>query len=95
MATARVAPEPPLTQAQENVSSPIDAYHWLLCTATVEIPVPKFTVGDLLKLRKEGVVKTATPVAHDVPVRVNGLLLGRGRFEVVNDRLALRITELV
>ena len=94
MATARVAPLPPQVQAQENVRRPIDAYHWLLCTAKVEISVPKFTVGDLLKLRREGVVKTATPVADDVPVRVNGLLLGRGRFEVLNDRLALRITEL-
>ncbi len=94
MATARVAPVPPQAQAHESASSPIDAYHWLPCTATVEIPAPKFTVGDLLNLRKESVVRTATPIANDVPVRVNGLLLGRGRFEVVNDRLGLRITEV-
>jgi flagellar motor switch/type III secretory pathway protein FliN len=40
------------------------------------------------------VVRTATPVANDIPVRINQTLLGWGRFEVVNDRRAVRITEL-
>jgi len=51
-------------------------------------------VGDLLSLRKGSVVLTATAVANDIPLRVNKILLGWGRFEVVNDRLAVRITEL-
>jgi len=56
--------------------------------------VPKFTVGDLLNLRNGGVVQTATRVADDIPLRVNKILLGWGRFEVADDRLAVRITEL-
>ena len=56
--------------------------------------MPKFTVGDLLNLRKGSVVQTALRVANDVPIRVNKTLLGWGRFEVVDDRLAIRITEL-
>jgi len=56
--------------------------------------VPKFTVGDLLKLREGSVVQTTTRVADDVPLRINTTLLGWGRFEVVEDRLAVRITEL-
>jgi flagellar motor switch protein FliN/FliY len=95
MATAQVAPArtdaPP---AQENANNPIEAYHWLRCKTTAELAVPKFTVGDLLSLRKGSVVLTTTPVANDVPLRVNKILLGWGRFEVVNDRLAVRITEL-
>jgi len=51
-------------------------------------------VGDLLSLRKGSVVLTATPVANDIPLRVNKILLGWGRFEVVNDRLAVRVMEL-
>jgi len=102
MATARMAPAPPETPTQEpaqaqapaSAHSPIEAYHWLCCQATAEIPVPKFTVGDLLNLCKGTVVQTSTAVASDVPIRVNKTLLGWGRFEVVNDRLALRITEL-
>lgn len=56
--------------------------------------MPKFTVGDLLKLREGSVVQTTTRVADDVPLRINTTLLGWGRFEVVEDRLAVRITEL-
>ena len=95
MATAQVAPirtEAPAVQARST--SPIEAYHWLCCNASAEVPVPKFTVGDLLSLREGNIVQTATPVATDVPLRVNKILLGWGRFEVVEDRLAVRITEL-
>ena len=95
MATSQVAPirtESP--QAKEPANGPIEAYHWLQCKTTAEIAVPKFTVGDLLNLRKGSVARTTTPVAHDVPVKVNKILLGWGRFEAVNDRLAIRITEL-
>ncbi len=56
--------------------------------------MPKFTVGDLLNLHKGSVVLTASRVADDVPVRINKTLLGWGRFEVVDERLAVRITEL-
>jgi flagellar motor switch protein FliN/FliY len=95
MATAQVAPVRQDTpQVRESTTSPIQAYHWLRCKTTAEVAVPKFTVGDLLSLRKGSVVLTATPVADDIPLRVNKILLGWGRFEVVNDRLAVRVTEL-
>ncbi len=98
MATAQVAPvrtEAPQAKEKERGTSPIDAYLWLRCKTTAEIPVPGFTVGDLLNLRVGSVVQTATPVANDVPVKANNIPLGRGRFEVVEDRLVVRITELV
>jgi flagellar motor switch/type III secretory pathway protein FliN len=96
MATAQVAPVQPKTEAkaQEPATSPIESFHWLSCKATAEISVPKFTVGDLLNLHKGSVVLTETRVANDVPVRINKTLLGWGRFEVVDERLAVRITEL-
>jgi len=95
MATAQIAPVRQDTpQVRESTTSPIEAYHWLRCKTTAEVAVPKFTVGDLLNLRQGSVVLTATPVANDIPLRVNKILLGWGRFEVVNDRLAVRVTEL-
>lgn len=95
MATAQVAPARTDTPPpQESANNPIEAYHWLRCKTTAEVAVPKFTVGDLLSLRKGSVVITTTPVANDIPLRVNKILLGWGRFEVVNDRLSVRITEL-
>lgn len=95
MATAQVAPaRPDVPPAQESANDPIAAYHWLRCRMTAEIAVPRFTVGDLLNLRPGSVVLTATPIANDVPLRINRILLGWGRFEVADDRLAIRITEL-
>jgi flagellar motor switch/type III secretory pathway protein FliN len=98
MATAQVAPTPKevpqAPQAHEIAESPIEAYHWLRCRTTVEIQVPKFTVGDLLNLRQGSVVRTATPVANDIPLKVNKILFGWGRFEVADDHLVVRITEL-
>jgi flagellar motor switch protein FliN/FliY len=98
MATAQIAPvrtEASQAKAKEKSTSPIDAYLWLCCKTTAEIPVPGFTVGDLLNLRVGSVVRTATPVANDVPVKANNIPLAFGRFEVVEDRLVVRITELI
>jgi len=45
-------------------------------------------------LRKESIVETACPSTGDIPFRVNGLLVGWAEFEVIGNRLAVRITEL-
>ena len=95
MATARVAPiQLKVEQQQDSLQITIEEYHWLLCTATAEIPVPRFTVKDLLNLRKGTVVQTASRVADELSVHLNKVPLLWGQFEVVKDRLAIRITEL-
>ena len=95
MASARVAPiRPTPPQQPERAASPIEFYHWLTCNASVDIPVPHFTVGDLLKLKMGIVLQTASQTTNDVPVYINKILLGRGQFEVVEKRLIVRITEL-
>lgn len=95
MASARVAPIRPAPQQQpERAIDPVESYHWLTCKASTEIPVPHFTVGDLLKLKMGIVLQTASQATNDVPVYINKILLGRGQFEVVEKRLIVRITEL-
>jgi flagellar motor switch/type III secretory pathway protein FliN len=66
----------------------------LECRLTVELPLPKFRVSDLLSLAKDGVVNTHWLVGNDVPLRVNGELLAWCEFEVVESHLAVRLTEL-
>ena len=96
MASPRVAPIRPENVAQENSSTNVfESFGWLPCQAAVEITVPGFTVGDLLKLAKDAVVQTKSPSSKDVPILINKILLGSGQFEVVEDRLAVRITEFV
>jgi len=67
---------------------------WLPCTLALDIPVVRFSVGDLLSLAKGSVVETAYHQSSDLPLRVNGQLVGWTEFEVVGERLAVRITDL-
>jgi flagellar motor switch protein FliN/FliY len=53
-----------------------------------------FTVGDLLSLTKGSIVETAYHQSSDLPLRVNGQLVGWTEFEVVGERLAVRLTDL-
>ena len=66
----------------------------LPCLLTVEVPVPGFTVGDLVRLRAGRVISTSWTVGQDVPLRVNGEVIAWSEFEVVQKRLAVRLTEL-
>ena len=91
--TAR-APEAQPVTVEGVVREPIEKFEWLPCQLSLEIPVTKFTVGDLLRLGKGSIVETACHYTSDVPLRANGLLIGWTEFEVIGNRLAVRITEL-
>ena len=60
----------------------------------VDLPMPGFTIADLLKLRPGSVIHTHWRVGQDVPLRLNGTLIGWGEFEVMGNNLAVRLTEL-
>ena len=77
-----------------NAKEPLDAIPWLPCTLTLDIPVADFTIGSLLKMSEGNVVETACHHTADVPLRVNGQLIGWTEFEVLGEKLAIRITEL-
>jgi len=66
----------------------------LPCLLTIEIPVPGFTGGDLVRLQRGRIIATRWTVGQDVPLRVNGELIAWSEFEVVQNRLAVRLTEL-
>ncbi len=84
---------PPIAPAAESRKD-LAQFGWLPCHLSLEIPAVKFTVGDLLRLGKESIVETASASTSDIPLRVNGLLVGWTEFEVIGNRLAVRITEL-
>jgi len=67
----------------------------LQCELTVELPLPNFKIGDLLKLRQGSVVTARLRLGLDVPLRLNGAQIGWIEFEMVGERLAVRLTELV
>jgi len=66
----------------------------LPCVLSVEVPVPGFTVADLVRLAKGRVIATNWIVGQDVPLRINGEVVAWIEFEVVREHLAVRLTEL-
>lgn len=66
----------------------------LWCVLNVELPVPAFTVRQLLELQRGSLVDTRWSVASDVPLRVNGELVAWSEFEVTDERYGVRLTEL-
>ncbi|MGB6691659.1 MAG: FliM/FliN family flagellar motor C-terminal domain-containing protein [Terracidiphilus sp.] len=87
------AAQPSAQPAAPKASDLLDTMPWLPCTLSLEIPVVRFTIGDLLSLKKGSIVETACHHTSDVPLRVNQLLIGWTEFDVIGDRLAVRITE--
>jgi flagellar motor switch protein FliN len=67
---------------------------WLPCSLSVDLKLGRFTVKDLLRLEPGAILETKHVNGADVPVLVNTQLIGWAEFEVVAQRIAVRITEL-
>jgi flagellar motor switch/type III secretory pathway protein FliN len=90
---AKQAKGPQLVERSQDLD-PGESLPWLPCTLALDLPVVKFTVGDLLSLARGSIVETAYHQSSDIPLRVNGQLVGWTEFEVVGQRLAVRLTDL-
>jgi flagellar motor switch/type III secretory pathway protein FliN len=66
----------------------------LPCRLRVEAPVAVFTVADLLGLSPGSLVRSSQKEGSPASVQVNGQVIGWGEFDVVEDALAIRLTEL-
>lgn len=66
----------------------------LPCRLTVDLLLPSFKVADFLALRAGSIVATSWGVTRDVPLRINGILIGWAELEGTGMRLAVRVTEL-
>jgi flagellar motor switch/type III secretory pathway protein FliN len=93
-AGVQLAEEKPSIAPVQARKNRVEDFGWLPCQLSLEIPVVKFTVGDLLRLGKESIVETGCASTDDIPLRANGLFVAWSEFEVIGNRLALRITEL-
>ena len=81
-------------ETPSKLQEKFDLLPWLPCSLALDIPVVKFTVSDLLNLKPGAIVETAYHQSSDLPLRVNGQLVGWTEFEVVGERLAVRLTDL-
>ena len=66
----------------------------LACRLHVELEVPNFAIRDLLALEIDSVVDTRRRESGHVPVKVNGVMVGWAEFDVLDEKLAVRLTEI-
>jgi flagellar motor switch protein FliN/FliY len=91
---------PAVIEAPDLAAEPalaVDPWAGLLHISTsiaIDASIVGLTVRELFRLEKGSVVATAQPVGSNVPVQVGGSLIGWGEFQVVGDRLAVRVAEL-
>jgi flagellar motor switch protein FliN/FliY len=60
----------------------------------LRVPVPSFRVQNLLSLEKGKIVETAWPHTEDLPLWCGDVQLVWSEFEVVDQKLAVRVTRL-
>jgi flagellar motor switch protein FliN/FliY len=58
------------------------------------IPLRGFTVRNLVELRAAAVVRSEWQSGEDVPLKIGAVEIGWCEFEVVEQRLAIRLTRL-
>ncbi len=52
-------------------------------------------MGDLMRVEVGSIVDSGIPLETDVDVTVNGACVGYGKLDLVGEKLAIRLTELV
>lgn len=87
------------TQKSHSLSPADELARWrpvlrLPCLLTVDVDLPGFKVRNFLALRKGSVLSAGWSLTRDVPLRVNGTLIGWGELEGTGQRLTVRVTEL-
>jgi len=86
------APQPPESEAEPVFSAPIPQ---LPVELGVGIPVREFRVRQLLALAPGQVIETRWNHGDDLPLAAGAVQLAWSEFEVVETRLAVRVTRLV
>ncbi|QQD16794.1 flagellar motor switch protein FliN [Spongiibacter nanhainus] len=62
---------------------------------TLEVGGTELPIRELLELQQGAVVELAKQAGDPLDVKVNGTLIARGEVVVVDDRLGVRLTEVV
>jgi len=85
---------PVAAPAAARIEDPWAGYLHVSTSIAVDAAIVGLTVRELFRLEKGSIVATGQPVESNVPMHVGGALMGWGEFQVVGDRLAVRVAEL-
>lgn len=88
--SVQAAPSVPAATA----SDPWAGFLHVSTIVAVDAAIVGLTVRELFRLERGSIVATAQPVESNVPLRAGGSLIGWGEFQVVGEKLAVRVAEL-
>ena len=52
-------------------------------------------IGDLLELNEESIIELDSVVGQPLDIRANDLLVARGEVIIVNEKFAVKITDII
>lgn len=96
LATGIERREPPRRPVMQSIE---EHYAWPLLSAlplrlSAGVPLAGFRVRDLMRLGKGQVIASGWLASSDVPLRVQQTEAAWGEFEVVDQRISVRLTRL-
>ena len=68
---------------------------WLPCDLSPQVPVSRFTVRELLRLRPGAVISSGWSRSTEIPLYANGERIGWTELDSVGEHIGARVTELV
>jgi flagellar motor switch protein FliN len=93
---ARPADFPPFEQAgPSGAANPLDFILDIPLELSVRIGSTRMLIRDLLQLGQGSVVELDKLAGEPVEVHVNGKLVARGEAVVVNEKLGVRLTDVI
>lgn len=95
---AQAAPAPSAPHAPHNSSLELPNLQFILdipLQVTVELGRKRLLVNDLLQLSQGSVIELTKQIGEPFEVLINQKLIARGEIVVINDKLGVRITDII
>ena len=86
---------PQVSRSRANAAMPLERFAEVSIEISVEIGRVTMPIGELLKLGEGAVVELNRTVSEPVDVMAQGVRIASGEVVVVDDRFAVRITEIL
>lgn len=83
------------TNGQKKFEINMDSLLDVSVEISVEIGRTKLTIGELLSLTKGSIIELNRIAGESVDILVNEKLLGKGEIVLVNERLGVRVIEIL
>lgn len=81
--------------AQSAVHNDLDMIMDIPVQLSVELGRTKMPIKDLLQLAQGSVVELSALAGEPMDIMINGLLIARGEVVLVNEKLGIRVTDII